>query len=340
MSGTAITVRIDTHSTELAPGSEIIAATEKLYRDAPDPLLELIRSDIVQGIPWRQAVMDRVSPTNPWLGRIVTDPARTLWLEQNPVRKDCLVLDVGAGWGQWTLPAAKVARVVAIEPNPARLAIIEGIVRQEGRSQQVYFVGAPLERIEFPQTKFDQIFCIGVLEWVPKFHPSLEPVEAQRQFLRRLRSLVDPSGECIIGIENRFGLKYLLGARDDHIGLSNISMLDADTAAQRYLAKTGQPLRVFTHTMREYEELLTETGFKAVEFFAAYPDYKVPQAILPIANGTANQHCLKGPHIAEHDGSDGAPLSIQEDLASHYRSLGALGIAGQFAPSFYIRARC
>ena len=87
------------------------------------------------------------------------------------------------------------------------------------------------------------------------------------------------------------------------------------------------------------QTLLADAGFKGIEFFAAYPDYKIPQAILSIADGAANQHCLHGPFIDEHDGSDGTPLKLQLALASHYRSLAELGLAGQFAPSFFIRAR-
>jgi SAM-dependent methyltransferase len=249
------------------------------------------------------------------------------------------VLDVGSGWGQYAVPAAATAQVVALEPTPARLAIARAIASQEGRDERMYFVGAALEAVDFPRQRFDYIYCIGVLEWVPKFHAAINPLEAQLNFLRRMHGLLAAGGECIIGIENRLGLKYLLGSRDDHTGLADISVLDAATAAQRHLAKTGQPLRVFTHTRCEYQSLLTAAGFNDIEFFAAYPDYKIPQAILSLADGAANQHCLTGRFINEHDGHDGTPLPLQAALASHYHSLAELGIAGQFAPSFFVRAR-
>ncbi len=324
---------------QLAPGEMSTGTSEMLYRDAPDSTLHLIQADIVAGVPWREAARRHLAEVNPWLLRVITDPDRSRWLNLHPPAKGSWVLDVGCGWGQWAIPAASHAQVVALEPTPARLAITRAIAEQEGCAGSMFFVGSAVEEVEFPDRKFDHIYSIGVLEWVPKFRTDLDPLEAQRIFLRRLRGLLAEGGECIIGIENRLGLKYLLGARDDHTGVAGISLLDAATAARRYEALTQQPLRVFTYTMAEYQTLLTGAGFTQVEFFAAYPDYKVPQVILPIADGSANRHCLSGNFIPEHDGSNGERLKFQEELASHYRSLGELGVAGNFAPSFFIRAK-
>ena len=339
MSAPKLTIGLQGREVALAPGETAAIAVDVAYRDAPDAVLNGIRHEIERGIPWRQAATEHLRTVNPWLLRIVTDPARTRWLDLHPPRQGSWILDVGTGWGQFAVPAAAFGAVVALEPTPARLEIARAIARQEGRDQQMFFVGAALGAVDFRQQRFDHIYCIGVLEWVPKFQADEDPIAAQQIFLRHLHGLLAEGGECIIGIENRFGLKYLLGARDDHTGLPHISTLDAAAAAQQYLAKTGQPLRVVTHTMAEYQTLLAKAGFSHVEFFAAYPDYKVPQAILSIADGAANRHCLHGPVFAEHDGSDGTPLNLQDGLASHYRSLAALGIAGQFAPSFFIRAR-
>lgn len=339
MSLPSLRLTVGGQETQLAPGSIASAPSASFYRDAPDSLLNTIQADITAGVPWREAATRHLASVNPWLLRVVIDPARHRWLDLHPPTKDSWVLDVGCGWGQWAVPAAATARVVALEPTPSRLAISRAIAEQEGRASSMYFIGAALEETEFHDQKFDHIYSIGVLEWVPKFRADIDPIEAQRIFLRRLRGLLAEGGECVIGIENRLGLKYLLGARDDHTGIAGVSTLDAITAARRHEALTKQPLRVFTHTLAEYRILFAEAGFGQIEFFAAFPDYKVPQVILPLADGSANQHCLSGEFVPEHDGSNGTPLKFQEDLASHYRSLAGLGIAGIFAPSFFIRAR-
>ena len=65
-----------------------------------------------------------------------------------------------------------------------------------------------------------------------------------------------PPAGVVVGIENRLGLKYLLGAKDDHTGRPGISVLDSGTGPERYRALTGQPLRVFTYSQEEYRQML------------------------------------------------------------------------------------
>jgi len=84
---------------------------------------------------------------------------------------------------------------------------------------------------------------------------------------------------------------------------------------------------------------LIESGFNSNQFFGAYPDYKLPQVILPL--GPAINAWLKdGVFVHEHDGSCGRLLPFQAELASHYRSLAALDVAENFAPSFLWKLRC
>jgi SAM-dependent methyltransferase len=338
MTGSILKILLAGRETSLAPGALVGVEPAEHFRNGFDSLLATVLADITAGEPWRDAANRRLAATHPWFLRTLTDPSRARWLELHPPARDSWVLDVGCSCGQWAVPAATQARVVALEPNPLRLAVARAIARQESRIDSIYFVGSPLEAADFSGHKFDSIYCIGVLEWAPRYQPGADPVAAQENVLRRLHGLLADQGECVIGIENRLGLKYLLGANDDHTGLPGISCLDAEMAARRYLERTGQELRVFTHSLQEYQQLLNRSGFGAVEFFAAYPDYKVPQTILAVGDAT-NRHCLTGEFVLEHDGSNGSLLPFQSDLASHYRSLAQLGVAGLFAPSFFIRAR-
>ena len=146
----------------------------------------------------------------------------------------------------------------------------------------------------------------------------------------------------MIGVENRLGLKYLLGTRDDHTGTQGLCTLDFPLADARWRALHKRDLRVVTYSMAEYRQLLGETGFTGIEFYAAYPDYKVPEIILPCSSAEAVRNFFgQGGFVPEHDGWDGAPLqtSTQESLASHYRSFAEMDIAHHLAPSFFIVAR-
>src|SRR5690606_7814928 len=96
------------------------------------------------------------------------------------------MLDVGSGWGQIALPLAAHGNVCALEPTPERLRFIRAAAQQDGLDGKMWFLNADYFDVEFAD-KFDLITCIGVLEWVPKFRPGNDPLEIQRQFLRKLR---------------------------------------------------------------------------------------------------------------------------------------------------------
>ena len=87
--------------------------------------------------------------------------------------------------------------------------------------------------------------------------------------------------------------------------------------------------------------MLQEAGYCKVQFFAALPDYKLPERIFPIDGSRCeiNDFFLNGGWIDEHDGTNGLPCSNnQEELKSLYLSLAEMNLAHYFAPSFFIEA--
>jgi SAM-dependent methyltransferase len=309
---------------------------ENSYRDAPAGELWEIVGEIRSGVPWRSVVARRYEKANPWLHQIVTSPARDLFFRQHPPPSGAKVLDIGSGWGQIAIPLAKNNEVTALEPTPERLAFIQAAAMQEQVADRMHFVQADFFDLEFEPQSFDLICSIGVFEWVAKFRPG-EPAKVQAEFLERIRALLKPGGQLVIGIENRFGLKYLLGAPDDHLGVPNIAIYNAALAGQKWKAQSGQSLRSFTFTHSELAGLLTAAGFHPATFFAALPDYKLPRLILPLGQAV-NGHFEHGEFVPEHDGHSGQPLTFQAELQSHYRSLARLKIAHEFVPSFYVTA--
>jgi 2-polyprenyl-3-methyl-5-hydroxy-6-metoxy-1,4-benzoquinol methylase len=313
-------------------------STSETYRDAPtNELVEIIKS-VRAGLPWRDVVASRYAKSNPWLHQIVTSPKRDLFFRQYAPKPGARILDIGSGWGQIALPIAANIKteVVALEPTHERLAFIQAAAIQEGLADRMYFVQADFLETNFIQ-HFDLITCIGVLEWVPKFRAG-NPRDVQIEFLRHARTQLAPGGQLVIGIENRLGLKYLLGALDDHIGTANIAVFDAALASEKWLKQSSQELRSFTFTRAELAELLAAAGFSQTNFFVALPDYKLPEKILPLGPET-NAHFASSNFIPEHDGCNGEPLPIQAELKSHYRSFAKLGFASDFAPSFFVQAK-
>jgi 2-polyprenyl-3-methyl-5-hydroxy-6-metoxy-1,4-benzoquinol methylase len=305
------------------------------YRDTPaGELWDIVRT-VRSGQPWREVVASHYAKTNPWLHQIVTSPKRDLFFRQHPPKAGARILDIGSGWGQIALPLARETstEVVALEPTPERLAFVQAAAQQDGVAGRMYFLQGDFFEVEFSE-RFDLVTCIGVLEWVPKFRNG-DPHDVQIEFLRRARARLAPGGQLVIGIENRLALKYLLGAPDDHIGSPNIAVYDAALASGKWLKQSGEPLRSFTFTRGELAELLVTAGFREATFFAALPDYKLPELILPLGQST-NDHFASDKFIPEHDGCSGQPLAVQAELRSHYRSLAQMGIADNFVPSFFV----
>ena len=276
-----IRFRHGSESVSLKPGG--LWATEHpggVYRDTSAGELRSIVRDVERGAPWREAVAQHYASSNPWLHQIVMSPARDLFFRLHPPNPGARVIDIGAGWGQIALPLARSCVVTALEPTLERLAFIRAAAKQEKLADRMHFVQASLFDVTF-DASFDLACCIGVLEWVPKFHAG-DHHEVQIDFLKRLRALLAPGGCLVIGMENRLGLKYLMGAPDDHLGVPDIAVYDAALAARKWQTHSSDALRVFTFTRAELAEMLSAAGLSDHRFFAALPDYKVPERILPL----------------------------------------------------------
>jgi len=309
---------------------------EESYRDTSASELWRIVEEVNAGTPWRDVIKAHYAERHDWLYRIVCDPRRENFVRQHSFPRDSWVLDVGAGWGQYTLPLAKTCNVVAVEPTPERLAFIRAAALQDEVAGRCHFIEADMLDLDIPG-RFDFVCCIGVLEWVPKFRDG-DPWTLQREFLARLRQTLKPGGSLVLGIENRMGLKYLLGTPDDHHGQSLVSVYHADLATEKFRERTGQALRSFTYSHHELSDLLRQAGFSDLKFWGAYPDYKLPEQILPLDESLECAQAEAGLLADEHDGSCGRPLVVQTELASHYRTLAQMKIARYFAPSFFVAA--
>jgi lipopolysaccharide biosynthesis protein/SAM-dependent methyltransferase len=172
-------------------------------------------------------------------------------------------LEIGAGCGAITRYLGECGgNVLALEGSPRRAAIARS------RTRDLPNVTVVAERFEDFRcdAKFDVVTLVGVLEYANLFTSGSSPALA---ILEQARSLLNPDGLLVIGIENQLGLKYFAGAAEDHIGRAMYGI------EGRYRGDQPQ-----TFGRKVLSDLLAQAGYHRTNFLAPFPDYKLPISII------------------------------------------------------------
>lgn len=176
------------------------------------------------------------------------------------------VLEIGAGPGAITSAiAGMVGSVTCVELSRTRSLI--NAWRNKEHHNITIRVGN-FEDIEpLLEEDYDYVLLIGVLEYAASYiHGEEDPYLAE---LTKIRRHLKPEGRLVIAIENRLGMKYFAGCREDHTaryfdGIENYPVND------RIAHTFSRPV---------LEKLLRKSGIDKYQFFYPYPDYKFMSAV-------------------------------------------------------------
>lgn len=243
---------------------------------------------------------------SPQRGNIVS------WFDFQP---GASVLEVGSGPGAITEALVKKdIRVTSLELTERRSLIN---AYRNKRSSNLEIVIGNLQDYK-PEQKFDYVICVGVLEYSGSFIEEADPYSG---FLSMLRNMLKPGGTMLVAIENRFGLKYWAGAPEDHTGRTFDSL--------NYYPG-GKKVRTFGKA--ELEGLAYGVGFKQIDFYYPFPDYKMPLVIfsddfLPGADADFPLGLLPSP-------SPSAPSHYLFSEQSAMIAIQKNALFGQFSNSF------
>lgn len=183
------------------------------------------------------------------------------WL---PIGKSDSVLEIGAGCGALTgCFADKAGSVTCIELSEKRSMV--NAYRNKDRDNIEILLGNFEDVERTLEKKYDFITLIGVLEFASAYISSERPYE---DLLKTAKKHLKPAGKLVIAIENKLGMKYWAGCKEDHTGLYFEGI-------EGY-SKTNS---VRTFSKHEFEELIRGAGFSEYTFYYPYPDYKLPTAI-------------------------------------------------------------
>ena len=229
-----------------------------LYSDGliEDELLEIVKKNPKE--KYNEIIFEKSN----WAVLYHLSEIRSHVIEWVPITKEDTVLEIGAGCGALTtILSEKSKKVTCIELSKKRSLINAN--RNKNKDNIEILVGN-FQDIEISE-KYDYITLIGVFEYAKSYINSERPYE---KFLEIIKKYLKPNGKIIIAIENKLGLKYWAGCKEDHTGLY-------------FEGLEGYPKTdvVRTFSKNEIHELLKESGFKNNEFYYPYPDYKLPNAI-------------------------------------------------------------
>ena len=186
-------------------------------------------------------------------------PQRENIVEWIPMKKSDKVLEVGSGCGAITGALAKKAGTVTCVDLSRKRSLINAHRHSDCGNVTIH-VGNFKDIEPTLEADYDYICLIGVFEYGQSYIGGKTPYE---DFLRILMRHLTPGGRIIIAIENKYGLKYFAGCKEDHLGtyFSGIENY-ADGGGVRTFGRKG------------LEKIFTACGVGESHFYYPYPDYK------------------------------------------------------------------
>jgi len=190
-------------------------------------------------------------------------PIRENIINWYPFDTNSSCLEIGGGCGAITgALCKKLRKVTTVELSKRRATIL--YERHKTNNNLDIYVGN-LNDIPLKEQSFDYVILNGVLEYAGMFTKTKEPY---KDFLLNIKKYIKPEGKLLIAIENRFGLKYFAGAREDH-------------TAKFFDGIEGYPEDhgIRTFGKKELEDLIASSGLHVKDFYYPHPDYKMPLEI-------------------------------------------------------------
>lgn len=178
------------------------------------------------------------------------------WL---PIDKSMKVLEIGSGCGAITGALAKKAKEVTCIDLSKKRSLINAYRHMDCENVTIH-VGNFQDVEPDLDLDYDYICLIGVFEYAQAYINSEHPYE---DFLHIIEKHRKPDGNIAIAIENKLGLKYWAGCKEDHLGTWFSGLEDYPE---------GGVVRTFTKD--GLIKIAKECGFSDISMYYPYPDYK------------------------------------------------------------------
>lgn len=233
---------------------------EDLYSDGSveDELLSIVKE--VSRVEYPAIIEEKES----WPFLYHLSPLRANIVDWLPINKSHKVLEIGSGCGAITEKLAEKAQEVTCVDLSAKRSHINAYRNQDMDNISIH-VGNFNDIEPWLASDYDYICLIGAFEYGQSYIHSGMPYE---DFLKIIRKHIKNNGRIVIAIENRMGMKYFAGCKEDHLG-TYFSGLEGypDGGSARTFSKAG------------LEKILKACSVEEYSFYYPYPDYKFPTVI-------------------------------------------------------------
>ena len=242
---------------------------------------------------------DAVKEKFPHLEDIIFEPGRAAGLKLLDIKTDEIGVDYGCMWGNLLIYSAKNCKaMVGVDQTRGSLKFLQYRLKEENLDN-CFLINCNLrKRLELDNT-FDFAIVNGVLEWIPedkkiqlkKFFkkgcfqfrkPKSAPRVVQLEFLKMIFKNLKRKGRLYLAIENRYDYQYFLWKKDQHSNLMYTAFLPREISNIISNIWYGRPYVNYLYSQNELEKLLKEAGFENIKKYAAFPDYRFPQKIIPL----------------------------------------------------------
>lgn len=227
--------------------------------DIEDEILDIVRNEAPGN--YRKVIEERAD----WPIFYHLSPLRENIVDWLPISKEDKVLEVGSGCGAITGALARKAGSVTCIDLSRKRSLINAYRHQE--MDNIYIHVGNFKDVEKDlECDYDYVMLIGVFEYGKAYMGTDTPYE---DFMNILKKHLKPGGRMAIAIENKLGLKYFAGCREDHSGrfFDGIEDYPTGEGSARTFSRNG------------LEKIMQQCGIQEYSFYYPYPDYKFPTTI-------------------------------------------------------------
>lgn len=207
-----------------------------------------------------------IEEKNTWEVLYHLSPLRANIVDWLPMASDVKGLEIGSGCGAVTGTLAEKCKELTCIDLSKKRSMINAYRNQEKENITIR-VGNFKDIEPSLDQDYDYIFLIGVFEYAKGYIGGETPYT---EFLNIVRKHLAPEGKIVIAIENKYGLKYFAGCREDHLGEYFAGIEDYPVGGE----EEGAAGIVRTFGRNGLEKICKECGVHEYSFYYPYPDYK------------------------------------------------------------------